>query len=249
MIEDNGRDPEDKGVEGLQDSVEDGQDSVEQAIYDNEEPKELDLDEDDRLPWLESADDDYDEEGVDGARVFGFVLAGLLALAAIVYAIWWFSHRNPDPALVADGSTIAAPTEPYKEAPKTPGGKSFAGQGDTSYSVAQGKDSQTKLAGGGEAPKPSIDAGAQPTPAGGAASTGGVGVQVGAYGSREKAEQAWSVLAGRSDALKGVSHRVVEGTADIGKVYRLQAVAGDGAAADALCGKLKSAGITCQVKR
>ena len=124
MIEDNGRDPEDNGVEGLQDSVEDGQDFVEQAVYDNEEPKELDLDEDDRLPWLESADDDYDEEGVDGARVFGFVLAGLLALAAIVYAIWWFSHRTPDPALVADGSTIAAPTEPYKEAPKTPGGRS-----------------------------------------------------------------------------------------------------------------------------
>ncbi|MFM6932663.1 MAG: SPOR domain-containing protein [Novosphingobium sp.] len=249
MIEDNGRDTVENGIEGVEDSVAEAQDSVEQAVYDNQEPKELDLDEDDRLPWLESADDDYDEEGVDGARVFGFVLAGLLALAAIVYAIWWFSHRNPDPALVADGSTIAAPTEPYKEAPKTPGGKSFAGQGDTSYSVAQGKDSQTKLAGGGEAPKPSIDAGTQAAPAGTAPATGGVGVQVGAYGSREKAEQAWGVLAGRSDALKGINHRVVEGTADIGKVYRLQAVAGDGAAADALCGKLKSAGISCQVKR
>jgi hypothetical protein len=243
MIEGNGRDPEDYGAD-------DAQEAVEQAVYDNEEPRELDLDEDDRLPWLESADDDYDEEGVDGARVFGFVLAGLLALAAIVYAIWWFSHRNPDPALVADGSTIAAPTEPYKEAPKNPGGKSFAGQGDTSYSVAQGKDSQTKLAGGGEVPKPSIDAGTQGGSAGTATpATGGVGVQVGAYGSREKAEQAWGVLAGRSDALKGVNHRVVEGTADIGKVYRLQAVAGDGAAADALCGRLKSAGISCQVKR
>ncbi|MEJ6008430.1 SPOR domain-containing protein [Novosphingobium aquae] len=246
MIENNGRDPEDYGAEDAQDSVEQ---AVEQAVYDNEEPKELDLDEDDRLPWLESADDDYDEEGVDGARVFGFVLAGLLALAAIVYAIWWFSHRTPDPALVADGSTIAAPTEPYKEAPKNPGGKSFAGQGDTSYSVAQGKDSQTKLAGGGEAPKPSIDAGTAATAAGSAPATGGVGVQVGAYGSRERAEQVWSMLAGRSDALKGVNHRVVEGTADIGKVYRLQAVASDGAAADALCARLKSAGITCQVKR
>ncbi|MCW1403716.1 SPOR domain-containing protein [Novosphingobium sp. MW5] len=241
MIEGNGRDPEDYGAD-------DAQEAVEQAVYDNEEPKELDLDEDDRLPWLESADDDYDEEGVDGARVFGFVLAGLLALAAIVYAIWWFSHRTPDPALVADGSTIAAPTEPYKEAPKNPGGKSFAGQGDTSYSVAQGKDAAPKLAGGGEAPKPSIDAGT-PAGAGAAPAMGGVGVQVGAFGSREKAEQGWATLAGRTEALKGVSHRVVEGTADIGKVYRLQAVAGDAAAADALCGKLKSAGISCQVKR
>ncbi len=237
MIEGNGRDPEDYG-----DEFEEAFDHAEQITA---EHAELDLDEDDRLPWLESADDDCDQEGVDGARVFGFVIAGLLALAALIYAIWWFSHRTPDPALVADGSTIAAPTEPYKEAPKTPGGKSFAGQGDTSYSVAQGKDGQTKLAGGGEAPKPSIDAATGPT----TSNTGGVGVQVGAYGSSEKAEQAWSALAGRSDALKGVSHRVVEGTADIGKVYRLQAVAGDGAAADALCAKLKAGGISCQVKR
>ncbi|MFM5930100.1 MAG: SPOR domain-containing protein [Novosphingobium sp.] len=240
MIEDNGRDPED-----IRDEIEGAADEAQDAVYVTDENAQLDLDEDDRLPWLESADDDYDDEGVDGARVFGFVIAGLLALAALVYAIWWFSHRTPDPALVADGSTIAAPTEPYKEAPKAPGGKSFAGQGDTSYSVAQGKDSQTKLAGGGEAPKPTIDAGTGQTNS----NTGGVGVQVGAYGSREKAEQAWSMLAGRSPALKGVSHRVVEGTADIGKVFRLQAVAGDGAAADALCGKLQASGISCQVKR
>jgi hypothetical protein len=238
MIEGEGRDPAEYG-----DEIEE---AVDQATYEADEHAELDLDEDDRLPWLESADDDYDEEGVDGARVFGFVIAGLLALAALVYAIWWFSHRTPDPALVADGSTIAAPTEPYKEAPKNPGGKSFAGQGDTSYSVAQGKDNQPKLAGGGEAPKPSIDVGSGTAAA---PAAGGVGVQVGAYGSREKAEQAWAALAGRSAALKGVSHRVVEGTADIGKVYRLQAVAGDGAAADALCGKLKAGGISCQVKR
>lgn len=237
MIEGNGRNPEDCG-----DEFEEAFDHAEQVT---DEHAELDLDEDDRLPWLESADDDYDQEGVDGARVFGFVIAGLLALAALIYAIWWFSHRTPDPALVADGSTIAAPTEPYKEAPKKPGGKSFAGQGDTSYSVAQGKDGQTKLAGGGEAPKPSIDATTGQT----TSNTGGIGVQVGAYGSSEKAEQAWSALAGRSEALKGVSHRVVEGTADIGKVYRLQAVAGDGAAADALCAKLKAGGISCQVKR
>ncbi|PLK25496.1 SPOR domain-containing protein [Novosphingobium sp. TH158] len=237
MIEGAGRDPEDYG-EGIEETVE-------ATAYEADQPAELDLDADDRLPWLESSDDDYDEEGVDGTRVAAFVVGGLAALAALVYAIWWFSHRTPDPALVADGSTISAPSEPYKEAPKDPGGKSFTGQGDTSYSVAQGKDSQPKLAGGGEAPKPTIDAGTAPA----AATSGGVGVQVGAYGSREKAEQAWSALVGRSAALKGVNHRVVEGTADIGKVYRLQAVAGDAAAAEALCSQLKAGGITCQVKR
>ena len=204
---------------------------------------ELDLDADDRLPWLESSDDDYDDEGVDTARVFGFVLAGLLALAALIWAIWWFSHRNPDPALVADGSTVAAPTEPYKELPKNPGGKTFAGTGDSSYAVSQGQGRPAQV--GGEAPKPSVDTG---TP-GAAGPAVGVGVQVGAFGSLASAEAGWNALVGKSAALKGIKHRVIEGSADIGKVYRLQAVAGDAAAADALCGKLKASGISCQVKR
>jgi len=242
---------ENEGREGSESDPAEGAEAVEQPVTEAEtEAAELDLDEDDRLPWLESADDDYDEEGVDTARVFGFVLAGLLALAVIVGAIWWLGHRKPDPAMVADGSTIPAPSEAYKEAPKNPGGKTFAGTGDTSYATAQGKKGSAQLSGGGETPKPSVDTatkpGATPPPA---PATGGVGVQVGAFGSKATAEAGWSALQGKSDALKGVSHRVIEGTADIGKVYRLQAVAGDEAAANALCGKLKAAGIACQVKR
>jgi hypothetical protein len=49
--------------------------------------------------------------------------------------------------------------------------------------------------------------------------------------------------------LSGVRHRVVEGKADIGTVYRLQAVPGDAAAANALCGRLKAGGLACQVKQ
>ena len=70
----------------------------------------------------------------------------------------------------------------------------------------------------------------------------------GAFSTREAAEAGWSKLAGKHSALSGVSHRVVEGQADIGKVYRLQAVSGDAGAARALCGKLKAAGVNCQVK-
>jgi hypothetical protein len=76
-----------------------------------------------------------------------------------------------------------------------------------------------------------------------------VGVQVGAYSSKAAAEAGWDKLVGQAGgALSGLSHRVVEGSADIGKVYRLQAVAGDAGAANALCAKLKGAGISCQVK-
>ena len=43
-------------------------------------------------------------------------------------------------------------------------------------------------------------------------------------------------------------YRIEEGVVDIGKVYRLQAVASDRAAADRLCAALKADGLDCQVK-
>lgn len=213
-----------------------------------------------RLPWLESADDGFDEDEDSGTgRLVGVMVIGLVALAAIVGGIWWATHRSPDPALVADGSTIEAPAQPYKEAPKNPGGKTFDGTGDSSFVVSEGQSRPARL--GGEAaapvavpataataapaPKPSASASAAaPAPA-----SGGVGVQVGAFSSKAAAEAGWSKLVSQANgALSGVSHRVIEGNADIGKVYRLQAVAGDTAGANALCGKLKGAGIACQVK-
>ena len=92
--------------QGTKEQLGDLADEAREFVDNGDDHAELDLDADDRLPWLESSDDDYDDEGVDTARVFGFVLAGLLALAALIWAIWWFSHRDPDPALVADGSTV-----------------------------------------------------------------------------------------------------------------------------------------------
>lgn len=80
------------------------------------------------------------------------------------------------------------------------------------------------------------------------ASSSGPGVQVGAYSTRAAAEAGWSQLGRQTGALSGVRYRIVEGQADIGKVYRLQAVPGDMAAANRLCAALKSDGVACQVK-
>ena len=233
-------------------------DDAEREVTDGEplETEQLALaDEDERLPWLEgsddSSDDDYAASGTSQTLRLG-VLA-LAALAAIVGGIYWISHRNPDPALVADGSLVAAEGKPYKEVPKDPGGKTFDGTGDTSFAVSEGKSKPAKMASSDAAPaaKPPVSAaGAQAgTGAAPAAASGGVGVQVGAFSSKAAAETGWTKLAGQAGgALSGVSHRVIAGTADNGTIYRLQDVAPDAAAAGALCSKLKGAGISCQVK-
>ena len=74
-------------------------------------------------------------------------------------------------------------------------------------------------------------------------------MQVGAFQTRESAEAGWAQLSGRFQALQGVSHRVVEGRADSGTVFRLQAVAANAAAADAMCRSIRNAGGDCQVRR
>ncbi|MBD3730635.1 MAG: SPOR domain-containing protein [Sphingomonadales bacterium] len=244
---------------GPEDDFAHGADGAEAGSEENwdddkgDETVELALaDDDDRLPWLESGEYDEEDRGVDGARIFGFALIGLLAIALLIGLIWWLSHRGPDPELVADGSTIEAPEGAYKERPADPGGKTFEGTGDTSFAVGEGQSREGRLAEGNApanpdestaAPKPSIDTAAQEGNA-----SGGVGVQVGAYSSREAATAGWGKLMRQTDKLAGVKYRVVEGEADIGHVYRLQAVAGDRASADRLCAALKGDGVSCQVK-
>lgn len=250
---------------GEQDRIE-GEEPREWAAGEGEplETEQLLLEDEERLPWLESSDEDYGEyEGSDTGRMLGFVLMGLVALAAIVGGIWWATNRTTDPQL-ADGSVIAAPGEPYKSAPANPGGKTFEGTGDSSFAVSEGQTRPAQLgpgnnaagaAGTAAAPKGAgaaagtTGAAATANAAAGAALAGGVGVQVGAYSTSAKAEAGWASLAARNAAvLSGVRHRVVQGTAESGTIFRLQAVAGDAGAANALCGKLKAAGTPCQVK-
>lgn len=198
-----------------------------------EESGELALGEDDmRLPWLESDDEELEDGGYSTGQVAGLVLFGLAAIVLIGAGIWYVLSDGPETELVADGATIEAPETPYKVRPENPGGEKVAGTGDTSFAVAEGETRQVRI---GDAP---------PAP-----QVSGVGVQVGAYSNRETAEKGWTTLSQRYAAiLSGVPHRIVEGTADIGTVYRLQAVPGDGAAATRLCEALKAAGLSCQVK-
>ena len=217
------------------------------------ETEQLALDDTVRLPWLE-ADEDEEEDfaGRGGGQLAMLLVLGLGALALIGGGIWWALGQRNETA-VADGSVIAAPEQPYKEAPEDPGGKTFAGTGDTSFVVAKGQTRSAQLD-QRAAPRTATapNAPAKPAAAGAAPAAkpapSGVGVQVAAYSSRASAEAGWTRLSSQYELLSGLNHRVVEGTADIGTVYRLQVLAADVAAARALCGRLKDMGLACQVK-
>jgi hypothetical protein len=210
-------------------------------------------DADERLPWLES-DEEYEQPGVDTGRIVAFAAVGLLFIVLLLGLVYYFTRDTGDAALVADGSTIEAPAEPYKVRPADPGGREVEGTGYESYGVGEGQAVEGQIAAGG-APVPSIDRqqaetpASAPSPTATAAPTGGVGVQVGAYSTRAQAETGWSQLAGRYEVLQGRSHRVLQGTADSGTIFRLQAIAGSAAEADTLCRSIKAAGGDCQVKR
>jgi len=220
------------------------------ADFGSEGDEQLTLaDADERLPWLESDDDD-EQPGVDTGRILAFAAVGLLAVVLLLGVLYFLTREPGDGDVVADGSTIEAPDEPYRTRPADPGGQEVAGTGDTSFEVAEGETIEGQIAGEASPPAPSIDRnqGDTPAPAPSAVS-GGIGVQVGAYSSRAAAETGWSQLTGRIDALQGHSHRIIQGTADSGTIYRLQAVAGSAAEADSLCRSIRSEGGDCQVKR
>ncbi|MET0180484.1 MAG: SPOR domain-containing protein [Novosphingobium sp.] len=196
-------------------------------------------DELERVPWLQPPDDDSgDDDAVDGARIVRFALIALAALALVGGAVWYVGQRAAGPG-PADGSLVRAEPGPYKTRPENPGGETFAGTGDSSFPVSEGERQGARLA-------PVEPAPADPSPP---APQAGVGVQLGAFMDSKAAEAGWAAIVQRNPGLSGMSHRVVEGRADIGRVFRLQVVAGDLAAASALCAALAERGQGCQVKR
>lgn len=228
-----------------------------EGAYEQDETQveELDLDDDEPLPWLESSDYEEDE-GVDTGRIVGFVILALLALGLLIGLFWFFTSRGADPEMVADGSTIAAENGPYKERPDDPGGKEFAGTGDVAPAVGEGQTREGRIADGAgkgssagttASAQPSVDAPTTSSASESSAAPGTV-VQVSAIADRSRADEKWRELTRRSDALSGFKYRVEEARIDNGTVYRLQALAGDKAAARQLCAALKADGVDCIVK-
>jgi SPOR domain len=222
--------------------------------------RELSLQEEDRLPWLEAVETDEEDEGVTGSKLVGFVLAGLLALGVLVGGIWWLRNQQQGPS--GDGTLIAAQEGDYKVKPDEPGGMKVEGQGDASFAASEGAEANGKvdLAAKPEAPvavvkqnqvpaakpatpaaKPAVTAPlAAPatTPLSAPAPSGGGLVQFGAYGSQATAEEAWATLTGKNPTLARLSKSILPAAVGGKTLYRLRANAGSPAAAAALCAKV-----------
>lgn len=196
--------------------------------------------EDEQHPWLDGDEDE--DAGLDTARIARAGIATLVVLLALSLAGWWLLVGPGEAAPEADGSLIEAPAGPYKVRPPERGGRTVEGTGDTSFQVAEGRTVEARID-RTRVPVTPASATATPQP------TGLVGVQIGAFPTKEAAEAGWQQMVVRLQILQGRSHRVVEGRADSDVIWWLQVVAGSVPEARDLCTALRREGGDCQVKR
>lgn len=227
----------------------------------------------DRLPWLESADDDFRDGGSSG-RVALLVVFAILLIGGVLWAVMAMRGSG---SVAGTGELIAAPEGDYKVKPDEAGGMKVDGEGDTVFAASEGARTEGRIntravpeapvAGKAAAPAATGGAGAgrvvaQVPQAGGRlaaqapnvplpqAGTGGGGsalVQLGSFPTEAAANSAWSAASGRFGYLAPLGKSIEK--ADVGgrTVYRLRVNAGSNGNAQALCGKLKVAGEACFV--
>ena len=207
----------------------------------------LDLDEEDRLPWLETADD-YEEDGeYSPLRIGILVLAAVLLLGAIVGGIYWMQNR--DGGVDGSGDLIVAQEGDYKVRPDDAQSKQFEGEGDASFAASEGQETEAKL--GTAAPletpvRKEVKPGFESTEA---TAGGGALIQLGAFSSPTNADREWAGYASRFESIGNLPKKIVSGSVEGGTIYRLNAVAPNPKAAQEICNSLKAAGESCMVVR
>jgi hypothetical protein len=229
----------------------------------------LDLDDEDRLPWLEPAIDESEDDRISPLRLLGLIIVGLALIGAVVAGLWWVQNRNGGGS-AGEGQLIAAPQGDYKLPANEADAKKFDGEGDASFAASEGvardgridpsRVPEAPIAKTAPAPAPTPAAparpaqsvtarvtdetGAAPKAAAPKALAGGT-IQLGAYGSAALAKDAWSKLSKRFAYLAPLAMSVEPVEVGGSTLYRLRA--GAGGQAGTICGKLKVAGESCLV--
>lgn len=228
---------------------------------DDDDDRELGLQDEDRLPWLEAVEDEDETEEVSTSKLVGFVLAALLALGLVVGGVWWLqSQKQPE----GDGTLIAAQEGDYKVKPDEPGGMKVEGQGDSTFATSEGAEATGKVDPNAQpetpvaaskapapAPKPAAAKPAVSTavpasggklvaasPAAVAQGAPGTVIQLGAYDSQAIANGAWKERTAQHPELAKLPKIVVAAKVNGKTYYRLRANAGTAAAATAMCGQV-----------
>lgn len=226
----------------------------------------LDLDDDERLPWLEPGIEEEQEEGLSPVRLLGFILCALILLGGVVAGVWLLKNRSTGGG---EGKLIAAPAGDYKVPAREADAKKFEGEGDASFAASEGvlRDGRIDPSRVPEAPVTATAPAkrSQPVPGKPAQSVttrvadetnvrpataepvrkGGAVIQLGAYGNQSGARDAWTRLSKRFAYLAPLTMSVEPTEVGGSTLYRLRATAGT--QANTLCGRLKVAGESCIV--
>lgn len=102
----------------------------------------LDLDDEDRLPWLEPAEQMVEDEGVSPLKLLGFVIGALALIGVIVGGVMMGRGMA---GKGGEGELIAAPRESYKIPANEADAKKFAGEGDASFATSEGIDREGRI--------------------------------------------------------------------------------------------------------
>ncbi|BCA57315.1 SPOR domain-containing protein [Sphingomonas sp. HMP6] len=220
---------------------------------------EYEMRDEDRLPWLETVEDDYD----DGPSVVRVVLLVLLALAIVAAAIFGYQYFKKHQGVDGNGALITAQDGDYKVKPDDPGGMKVEGEGDTAIATSDGAGMsnaaidmkaapEAPVAGKKVAPA-KVDVGASKViaaiPSAAAAASGGALVQLGSFGSESEANATWATISKKFAYLAPMGKSVQAAQVNGQTVYRLRVNAGGAGAATSLCAKLAAAGQACFVPR
>lgn len=223
---------------------------------------------DDRLPWLETVEDDY-REGPSALRIILLVLVGLAIIAAAFFGWWWYQRTVTGEGT---GALINAQEGSYKVKPDEPGGMKVEGEGDTVFAASEGATTNGSVdvsavpetpVDGKAAPKASpapvkgasrvvapipgtaVPKAAAPTQAAPGPSAGSATIQLGSFPSEAEANGAWTRLSKRFSYLAPLGKGIAKADVNGKTFYRLRVNAGSNGQARELCGKLKAAGEAC----
>jgi hypothetical protein len=104
---------------------------------------EIQLADEDRLPWLEAVEEDEDGDGAPPvAKLVAAIVIGLVAIGVIVGGLFWLGNRGQNGN---GGDIIAAPEGDYKVRPENPGGMNVSGEGEVAAAASAGQTPQGNL--------------------------------------------------------------------------------------------------------